>query len=361
MNQQKQPAIVQEMGLIDLVIKFWNKKLFIGKVTLIFAMLGLLVAFISPVEYRATTKLLPELEEGSSPNLGGLGGLAGLAGIDISSLSNGGGILSPELYPEIVYSVPFILSVMHDSVFFEKENEKVSSFEFFKENEGFSVLGFLLKYTGLKYVLSKLKDDSQSELASNEYEELRLSKEEWKIIDEIRDRISIQVLDQTGVIEIKVEMPDRVAAAQLTKKIELLLTRRIVHYKTEKAKETLGFIEDAQEQAKSDFEKVQYRLARIIDRNKNVSSESARIELQKVEQEYDLAFNLYKGLSSQLQNAKLELKENTPVFTVLEPVWVPEEKSKPRRLLILLGSSFMGLVTALCWISFPFLFPSKSS
>lgn len=70
-------------------------------------------------------------------------------------------------------------------------------------------------------------------------------------------------------------------------------------------------------------------------------------ELQRLEAEYNFAFNIYTELAKQLEQAKLQVSKDTPVFSIIEPVTVPAEKSAPKRPLILIIFTFIGLVVAL--------------
>ena len=60
-----------------------------------------------------------------------------------------------------------------------------------------------------------------------------------------------------------------------------------------------------------------------------------------------MAFEVYKGLATQLEQAKIKVKEETPVFSVLEPVMVPIDKSKPKRKIILGVFIFIGILFGL--------------
>jgi len=63
-----------------------------------------------------------------------------------------------------------------------------------------------------------------------------------------------------------------------------------------------------------------------------------------------LAFSVYGEIAKQLENAKIRVKEDTPIFSIIEPVTIPLEKSKPRRVLILMIWFFLGGVFGICWI-----------
>lgn len=326
-----------EIDLIELGRTIWAGRKFIAKVTGVFAIIGLVIAFTSPVEYEASCKLLPESQENQMPNLGGLAGLAGLAGVDLGSASGASsGILTPQLYPEIVNSLPFIMEVMNDTIYFEQADVNTTSYLYFKKNVNPSIFSFILKYTIGLPSLIKNTLNNKNEVKPQPSSFVRLSKVDWKLIQNFKKRINLEIDPDTGIIEVFVEMPDAHAAAQIAKKIELMITKSVIDYKTNKALKNLEFIQKTYDESKIEFENVQLKLARVVDRNKNVNSEIAQIELRKIEHEYDIAFDVYKGLSSQIEQAKIQLKEETPVFTILEPVRIPEDKSKPKRTVILI-------------------------
>jgi len=55
-----------------------------------------------------------------------------------------------------------------------------------------------------------------------------------------------------------------------------------------------------------------------------------------------IANGIYQQLAGQLEQAKIQVKRDTPAFTIVEPVTVPIEKSKPRRTMILIIGVFLG-------------------
>ncbi|WP_422361193.1 Wzz/FepE/Etk N-terminal domain-containing protein [Reichenbachiella sp.] len=336
-----------EIDLLEIVNTLWNGRVFIAKITGYFAIIGVIIAILSPVEYESSCKLLPESQETQIPNLGGLAGLAGLAGVDLSAMnSSAAGVLTPQLYPEIVRSLPFILEVINDTIYLEKKNLHTTPFHYFKEIQRPSALGYVKKYTlGIPGLIRGAFNNEELTTANNS-PFYRISREDWSIIEAFKERITIENDPETGIILVEVEMPDPFAAAQIAKKIEIMITDAVISYKTDKADKNLNFILETYDEAKRNFENIQLKLARATDRNKNVTSATAQIELKKIEHEYDIAFDVFKGLSSQVEQAKIQLKEETPVFTVLEPVRIPDSKSKPRRTLIVILFCIVGSIFA---------------
>ncbi|MEQ8881038.1 MAG: Wzz/FepE/Etk N-terminal domain-containing protein [Cyclobacteriaceae bacterium] len=345
MSDNKSKKIIQEdeINLLELAKVIWSKRLLILKVTAIFMALGLLIAFTSKIEYEASCKLMPESQEGMKGSLGSLGGLAGLAGIDLGMMS-GSGSLTPELYPEIVKSIPFQLELIHTPVWFEKLDSLLSSYTYFSEIDGPSLFGFIAEYTiGLPGKVKGLFTPEEASSSNIPEDLIRLSKDDWELLEKYRDRISVSVESKTGIITITTEMPDPYAAARVTDLVVKKLTGEVTNYKVEKARVNLEFIRERYSEAEKEYEAKQKQLARFTDRNKNITSSLVQTEYQRLQNEMNIAFEVYKGLATQLEQAKIKVKEETPVFTVLEPVKVPVEKSKPRRGLILIGLSFVGL------------------
>ena len=172
---------MDEINLIEWIKSIWSERKFLLKVVVIFLGLGLVLAFTTPVEYEASSKLLPESQESSVSKLGGLGGLAGLAGLSLDGGATSAGLLSPALYPEIANSLPFILEVMNDTVYFEGIDLRTTSFHYFKEVARPSVLGYVAKYTiglpGLILGAMKKNEVIQKETTNEFY---RISKKDWK-------------------------------------------------------------------------------------------------------------------------------------------------------------------------------------
>jgi len=74
---RQQPAESDEIDLKDLFIKIWTQRKLILVVTAIAIVIGLLVAFLSPVEYSASCTVVPQQTEKSGGNLAGIASMMG--------------------------------------------------------------------------------------------------------------------------------------------------------------------------------------------------------------------------------------------------------------------------------------------
>ena len=68
----------------------------------------------------------------------------------------------------------------------------------------------------------------------------------------------------------------------------------------------------------------------------------AKTEEERLQSEYSIAFSVYSELAKQLEQAQIQVKEETPVFSVLSPTVVPKLKSKPQKVKILAIWLFLG-------------------
>ena len=61
-------------------------------------------------------------------------------------------------------------------------------------------------------------------------------------------------------------------------------------------------------------------------------------------------YSVFQELAGQLEQAKLQVSKDTPIFTVIEPVNIPLERSKPKRTLMVLIWTFLGAVLSTGWV-----------
>ncbi|MFW5872376.1 MAG: Wzz/FepE/Etk N-terminal domain-containing protein [bacterium] len=347
-ENQKRRIEEDEIDLVEVAKTIWRNRKTIYKTVAVFFVIGILVAVLSPVEYESETILLPEVqEEGISAGMAGgllkqFGGLAGLAGLGSAEM----GVMSPQLYPQILKSTPFLLHVMEQPVYFANEDTTVTVYQYFDEVKSPSFFGLVAEYTiGLPGKIKKALSKKEEEvMVKNEDGKIKLTEKQKEIAEGLIDRIEVELDDEMGTVEIKAKMPDAEAAASIAEIAKNYLTDYVTDYRTNKASEDMQFIQDRHEEAKIRFENAQSRLAYFRDRNIMLSTARARSEEERLNNEYQLAFNVYNGLAEQLEQSKIAVQEKMPVFEVLEPVKVPIEKSEPRRGMVVIIFLVIGLI-----------------
>jgi uncharacterized protein involved in exopolysaccharide biosynthesis len=67
------------------------------------------------------------------------------------------------------------------------------------------------------------------------------------------------------------------------------------------------------------------------------------MDKQRMEAELTIAQTVYTELARQFEQAKLKVQERTPVFKVLEPAQIPTQRVAPKRTILVLVFTVVGL------------------
>lgn len=344
---QKQKASVRredEIDLLDLAKTLWNGRKTVLKWIVIFLVAGLLIALLSPKEYTSTTSIVPQTSQ-TGDKLGGLSSLAAMAGFNLDT-DMGDNVLNPLVYPQIVGSTPFQLELMNSKFDFSESAQPISIFDYYTTLKKNSTGALVKKYTvGLPaLILSSLKGEPKMPKASGENGPLALTKDQEDVRKFIEQKVTLNIDNKQGFLTISAAFSEPLVAAEMAETAQNLLQKYIIQYKIKKATDQLNFIEQRYKEKKEEFEKAQEKLAIFRDQNKNVTSAVARTQEDRLQSEYSIAMNVYSEITKQLEQAKIKVKEETPVFSVLEPATVPNEKSKPKRLLIIIIWTLLGAI-----------------
>ncbi len=330
-----------EIDLLALAKTFWNGRKTILKTIAVFAILGILIALLSPKEYTAKTSMVPQTSQSGS-KMGGLSSLAAMAGfnLDMNSASDD---MTPLVYPQIVTSTPFQLELMNTNFSFSGVDHPVSLFEYYTKIAKPGILSLIGKYTiGLPGLIITAIKGNDTTPKNDGNGPISLTKDQEKVRKMIETKVVLDLDSKQGFLTLSASFPEALLSAQVADQARNLLQKYITQYKIGKASAKLAFIQGRYTELKGEFEKAQNRLARFSDQNKNVSTAVARTEEERLRSEYTISMNVYNELAKQLEQAKIQVKEETPVFSVLEPAMVPLEKSKPKKTLILIIWIFLG-------------------
>ena len=351
-NQNNFPVDEQEIDLVELIQRMWINRGLILKLTVIFMVVGVFVALFSSKVYTASCDVVPQTSDGSGSSK--MSSLAALAGINLNQ-SMDVKALSPLVYENILRSTTFRKELMQTMIDFEEVGHPVSFFDYYTSEEYNKpgVLSYVKKYTiGLPFTILNAIRGEQPEPDysgvggdSNAIE--TISKDEYDAMQILGESIGISLDEKKGYVTITANMPEAVAAAQMAQATLTLLQRYITEFKIEKVQSNLDFVQERFDEAKRNFEDVQARRARLRDANMNTTRDSARTEMERLDAEYTLAQGVYTSLAQQVEQAKISVKETTPILTVIKPVTVPYKKSKPQRAMILFAFTFLGAVAGM--------------
>ncbi|QJD78364.1 GNVR domain-containing protein [Spirosoma rhododendri] len=332
-NYQRKDEDAIEVSVADIIGFFRDNRRRILVGALIGLFLGALYAFSKPNVYTAQVSVMPEIQAKGSGSLGGLGSLAGLAGINIDNLS-GQDAIRPDLYPNVLQSIPFALYLLKQPVSSAKLKKQLPLSAYMDET-GKSWLGTLFATD---------KADEQSVKLPVNPQLIELTKEQNDNIKGVLATVTGTYDKKTGILTISATEPEAVIAATTAQNSLNYLTNYITTYRTEKSRRQVEFLRRQTAEAKSRYQAAEYALSNYRDSNRAIYLNTAKLEEQRLQADYLLTQSVYNELSKQLEQAKIKVQEETPVFKTLEPASVPLQKSGPKRTIIMIVSAVIGAV-----------------
>lgn len=341
----------KEIDLLELAAKLWaqRKKLIIWSVC--GAVIGLIIAFSIPREYTTSVKLAPEVSDSKSGS-GSLGALASMAGLSTGS-SSGADAVYPQLYPDVVSSVPFTTGLFDVEVNTQgadgKQGPRMTVEQYMDEETSAPWWSFIMGAPGKLIGLFRSTEEADPNHKLNNFQ---LTMDESRLVEALNQRVTASVDQKTSVVTISVMMQDPLVSAILADTVVSRLQEYVTNYRTNKARKDLDYAVKLNDEARENYYKAQQRYADYLDRNQNLAFHSAQTMRDRLENEATLAFNLYNQTAQQVQKAQAKVQETTPVYAVVTPATVPVRPTSPKKLLILVGFTFLAFVACAAWILF---------
>lgn len=333
-----------EINLLELAKKLWTKKRFILKWSLLGLVIGIIIAFSIPKEYTTTVVLTTDSKTSLS---GSMGMLASMAGINLGSNLDGS-TFSPELYPDILNSTPFIQGLLNINVIDNKENINTTLYNYINNEQKVAWWSYVSKIPKALGGLISSKEDTQ--VASLENNSRVITKEKLGVIKTLQSAFIISTDKKTGISTVEVTMQSPQISAYLADTLTSYLQEYIIKQRTQKARTDLDNAEELYEDAKINYYKAQENLATFTDKNLNVVSAKFKIHQDRLQNEANLAYNVYTQMAQQVQMNKIKVQDNTPVFTIIQPAVEPFTPSKPSKKLTVIVFLLLSVSVASVWI-----------
>jgi LPS O-antigen subunit length determinant protein (WzzB/FepE family) len=333
------------IDFIALIKTLWDGRRTVIIWTCIFIALGLIAALTMQRKYTVTTVMVPQT---SSKGGSSLSSLASLAGVDLSSTSSAE--ISPLIYPKIVSSIPFRLELLYTPLHFNKVDTPVDMMTYSQEYAKPTRMGAVKKYTiGLpsllmKAIRGKKEDTVPPDSTSEGPKPLVITNEEGEMLEKIGESVSLMVDKKEGFLTLTVIGIEPIQTAELAMKALQLLQDEVTRLQTEKAQSELDYIQARYDEAKAEAEQYQERLAVITDRSQSMTTTRDRIERDRIQSKYTIANSIYTEMAKQLEQSKMQVKKDTPVFTIIQPVQVPIKSSNSRVRTLILWTFLGGVI-----------------
>lgn len=308
-----------EIEFFEILKKIYSSRKIILYSTIVFLLIGLIVSLTSPIKFTSSTIFIPQNQE---PNSSSLSGVASLVGINIGSSSFGSDI-APSMYPKIGDSPKFKRLILESII--DEKNE-------------LSLKKILVKHYNIK---------EEKELVSSEMEMTKLEEECFKILSNL---ISINVNQQEGFVTITSTMPIAEYSATLAKVSREILQSIIIENKIETARQNLNFSKKQLSEKRIEFDEIQSKLAYFSETNLNTVNTFIINEKDKLEAEFGIINSVVTELSKQVEQAKLQVSKDTPVFSTIREAIIPNTRTSPKRKNIVFKYVIIGFVLSLIYI-----------
>lgn len=355
------PVKNDDTTLLDLVIVLWEGRKTLLAFLIAFTLVGLFNYLFGPVVYESESIFIQE-SPNQSPTQQLLMGLGGAIGLSERSDE----LIPSRLYPQIVQSAQFQYELLYEEVEFEKLGIHTTLYDYFDNHyrpsgteivkKGLLAITLQLPsnlYKGVRGIIRWMANGFSSPVSSSQlqvYDEetfLFLNSKERRLINELRDKVSIELSE--GLISIRTELPDPKAAAELNRLVVDKIQQYVTDYRLEKARQNLTFVEKQQEEAREQYNQAQMELASFLDKNVSLSSARAQTQLEDLQNRRNLTFNVFNTISQQVEQAKLKIQEDTPVFNVLQRPRIPDS-SRGGSTVLLIVTILSGVIIGIIWI-----------
>ncbi len=344
-----------EIDFLELARKLWENRRFILKVTSIFAAIGLFVAIFSAKEYTSSITMVPQLSDAKS-KVGGLAGLAAMAGVNLGDMG-GGDVLSPTIYPKLMDNVLLKRDLMYSKFKFKEVEHPISLYDYYTNPnyQPFNLFATVTKYTlGLPGVIIRVftgdKDGAKMKMENNGL--IQLTVKENRVAKLLSKNIVLLIDEKEGTLGLSVTMPEAEVSTAVVVRTQELLQKYITDFKVDKVRRNMLFIGERYAESKTTYESKQRELGIFRDVNRNMISALARTQEEKLVGEYNLLYSVYVELAKQYEQARITVKDESPVLTIIQPAFIPNRAQKPNKMLMLLGFCFLGFVSSSSIITF---------
>lgn len=309
--------------------------------------IGIVIALGTPKQYTVSVTLSPEVSGGNS----GSSGLAGMAASFLgASAGSSSDALNATLAPDIVSSTPFLLELL-DARVISQDKKIDTTFTAYLEEEKSSWIGYVLKAPGMAIggIKSLFSDEEKDTKDTIQTGTIELNKEDAAKLAGLRKQITAEVDKKAAITTLTVTLQDPKVTATIADTVVSKLQQYIIAYRTRKAKEDCEYLEKLYKERQQEYYKAQRNYAYYVDANSNMVFQSTMAERERLQNDMNLAYQVYSQVAQQLQVARAKVQEEKPVFAVVEPAVVPLQPSGTSKKVIVIGFVFLAVVFTGAW------------
>lgn len=332
-----------EIDWMDILRRIYAIRKTLYKAAGVGVVLGIIIALSIPKQYTVTVTLSPEMNGDKTSGLASLA--SSFLGGSASSSSNDA--LNVTLAPDIVSSTPFILELFNTRVQ-TLDGKLDTTLVAYLDEQKQPWWGYIKAAPGMAIGAIKSLFTEEIDTASV-LNPFQLTPKEASKVEAIKQSIYADVDKKTAKTTISVTLQDPKVTAIVADSVVTKLQQYIIDYRIKKAKEDCAYLEELYKERQQEYYQAQSKYAHYFDSNRNIAFQSVRAEQERLQNDMNLAYQVYSQVAQQLQVARAKIQEEKPVFAVVEPATVPLKPSGTSRKVILVGVVLLFVCGAGAW------------
>lgn len=341
--------ILNKDSLIMLAHKLYVHRKLIYKSAIIGAVIGVVLALGTQKTWTSTVVLAPEMSNESGLS-GKVGSLASLAGINLGASSTDA--IYPELYPQMIEATPFIVGLFDVQVTTLDSTVHTSLYDYLQNVQSKSWIDYPKHWvsTGIKKVALLFIKNNFKE-SSDEIDPFYLSLEQEQLVTSVRTgMVSAFVNKSDLLITLSATTQDPLVSAILVDSVRERLQQEIINYRTKKARHDMEYYQRLVEESRLEYKKLEEKYARYSDEHQNPFLTTIKAERDDLENQMQIAYNVYSQMVQQYETSKAKVQEVTPSFTILQPASVSTKPSSTPKIVVALTWILLFVFTTSIWI-----------
>lgn len=350
LNNSQPESQESSIDWMELAKKLWTfrKKFFISMP--IAFVVAAIYAIAIPNFYDVTVKLAPELTS-SSISGGSLSSLMRSFGVGggAAAAANGMDAIAPDLYPDLMNSKTFLVSLFDIPVRSKKGDVQTTYYEYLLNYQKGPWWEKAAKAVG-EAIDSLLPSSEDEEEVDRPAEAFALTKDQDKIAKIIEKKVVCDVDKKTYVITINVTDQDPVICATMADSVCSRLKGFITDYRTKKARTQMDNIQKQYDKAMVEYEEAKARVATYNASNWDLVNEDLMLQQQFLQNDMQLKYSALSAFNEQLIAARAQYEASRPVYTVLNGASVPIKKSGPKRVSMCIVFCFLVFAGQSAWL-----------
>jgi uncharacterized protein involved in exopolysaccharide biosynthesis len=278
--------------------------------------LSLLVSLVVPPGYTATTTFVPEVRSPSRlpTGIAGIAGIAGQLGLSFGAEPS----QSPRFYAEILRS--------------RELEERVLATRYPDPDPRPGARDSIR-------LLDVLRPGGRSAADSMA-----------RAVKKLARLIAVTSDNQTTIVRLSVTLRSAELAAAVANRFVAYLNEFNTLQRQSQARERREFTERRVAAADSELRRAEEAVKTFYERNRGWQQAPELVFQEgRLRRQVEVAQEVFLTLKREYETARIEEVNDTPVITVIDPAAVPQERSRPRRLLFALLGFLLGATVAVFW------------